>query len=271
MLFTRAPRPALRPYVRQLWAIEPERGSHARPAREHVLPTGLMHLALRLAGPPLRVFGSEQDNRGTTLTQAVVGGARSSYYIREAGTAARSVGVLLEPGASALLFGAGSDELAQRHTTLSDLWGLDAGHWMDQLDASPDAARRLELLEDLIARRLRAGPGPHPAVTGALRALSGGAAVQQAVRASGFSHRHLVTLFRQATGLAPKEYSRVLRLQTVLGRLARGRLPLTELALEAGYSDQSHFNREFRRFCGLTPQAWVRAAPEHPNHVPLPR
>ena len=29
----------------------------------------------------------------------------------------------------------------------------------------------------------------------------------------------------------------------------------TELALEAGFSDQSHFNREFRTVAGITPRA----------------
>ena len=43
---------------------------------------------------------------------------------------------------------------------------------------------------------------------------------------------------------------------------------LMELALEAGYSDQSHFNRDFLEIAGMTPQAYRRAAPTSPHHVP---
>jgi len=45
-------------------------------------------------------------------------------------------------------------------------------------------------------------------------------------------------------------------------------LPWVALALEAGYSDQSHFNRDFLEIAGMTPQAYRRAAPASPNHVP---
>ncbi|RYF38275.1 MAG: AraC family transcriptional regulator, partial [Comamonadaceae bacterium] len=96
------------------------------------------------------------------------------------------------------------------------------------------------------------------------------ASVQEAVERSGASHRHFIALFREGTGLAPKTYSRLLRFQAVLQRLAaEPALPVAELAHDLGYSDQAHFQRDFRAFAGLTPQAWKRAAPEHTHHVPL--
>ena len=270
MLISRQPRPSLQLFVRRLWAIEPKQGRLVQPSREHVLPTGQMHLAIRLSGPALRVFSDESDQQGLVLSHAVVGGARAEFYIREAGALGRSVGVQFQPGAAPFLFGTPADALTRRHTPLADLWGSQAGDWMDQLDAAPDAESRLDLLEDLVARQLPAEAPLQAAVACALQALGNGAAVAEAVRASGLSHRHLLTLFRQSTGLAPKEYSRVLRLQSVLRQFARGRAGAwADVAIEAGYSDQSHFNREFRAFSGLTPQAWLRAAPAHPHHVPV--
>lgn len=50
--------------------------------------------------------------------------------------------------------------------------------------------------------------------------------------------------------------------------LAEGH-PLLAAALDAGYADQAHLNREFREFSGITPGAYRRLAPAHPNHVPL--
>ena len=264
MLVTRAPRPALRPFVKLMWAAEPGPGLVADPpAREHVLPTGDMHLAFRLSGPPLRLLGAETG--ATTLGHAVVGGARSRHYVRDV-VASRSVGVQLHPGAAWTLFGVPASALAETHTPLELLWGPDAERTLARLHAAGSAEERLDLMETLLARRLPQVHGLHPAVARGLRDLHAGASVQDTVRQSGYSHRRFIELFRDTTGLAPKLYSRVLRFQGVLRRLPAAP-DVARLAYECGYSDQAHFQRDFRAFAGLTPQAWRRSAPEHSHHV----
>ena len=58
----RAPSPALRPFVRILWVSEGDRGSASgAEQREHVLPTGEVHIVFRLAGPALRLFDGPDD------------------------------------------------------------------------------------------------------------------------------------------------------------------------------------------------------------------
>lgn len=62
--------------------------------------------------------------------------------------------------------------------------------------------------------------------------------------------------FRRATGKTIGDYVRDLRVQFVLRRLADGEEPIAELALAAGYHDQSHCTREFKRATGLTPAGY---------------
>lgn len=271
MLVTRPPCPLLRPFVKTLWAMDGVPGQPAvPPAREHVLPTGDMHIAFRLSGPALRVFTDADDPIGRSFGYAVVGGARSAHYARETGAPAPSAGVQLRAGAAWALLGAPASALAEMHTPLESLWGAEAGYALEQLHATEGAHQRLDVLERLLVRRLRAAHGLHPAVARGLQRLIAGASVQDAVERSGASHRHFIALFREGTGLAPKTYSRLLRFQAVLRRLAaEPGLGATELAYALGYSDQAHFQRDFRAFAGLTPQAWRRAAPAHTHHVPV--
>lgn len=262
--------PPLRRFVSTVWAsgVTPPT-SPAR--REHVLPTGAMHLVFRLSGPPLRIFRDHADGVGVTLGHAIVGGARSAFYARDVSVPTRSVGAQLLPGAAAALFGVPADALAGHHTPLDALWGDEAALAVERLHAAFTPSRQLAVLEALLLAKLAAAPALHPAVAHALRQLQGDADIRRVVEASGYSHRRLISLVREATGLAPKTYARVMRFQRMLGRIERHpELPWVDLALDAGYSDQAHLSREFAAIAGVTPQAWRRAAPPSANHVPVP-
>jgi AraC family transcriptional regulator len=66
----------------------------------------------------------------------------------------------------------------------------------------------------------------------------------------------LARMFRAHYGLSVGEYGRRLRLAWAAAELARGELPLAAIAARAGFSDQSHFTRVFRRHVGTTPSRY---------------
>jgi AraC-like DNA-binding protein len=239
--------------------------------RERVLPTGAMHFAVRLSDAPLRLFGRPDDATGYTVGHAVVGGARTTAYLRDISVPSRSVGAQLHPGACEILFGIPAGELSERHTPLEAIWGSGAASELrERLLAAGSLQQQLELFESALAARLPRVRGVHPAVAHALERFAGSGDVGQVVRETGYSHRRFLALFRETVGLAPKVYCRILRFQQAVQRLAPGvNVAPIEVALEAGYSDQSHLNREFREFSGLTPGEYRKASPLWPSHVPL--
>jgi AraC family transcriptional regulator len=64
---------------------------------------------------------------------------------------------------------------------------------------------------------------------------------------------HLTRTFRRFRGYTPGEYLQQLRVRRVCEGLAQPDLLLVDLALEAGFADQSHCTRVFRRLVGLPP------------------
>jgi AraC-like DNA-binding protein len=263
-MISRAPCPALRPFVSKVWASD-ERA--ARGGRERVLPTGGMHLVFRFSAP-LRVFEREDDPSGRVIGHAIVGGARASAYLRDTSQPVSSVGAQLLPGASALLLGVPALALAERHTPLEDLWGAAARELHARLAETVEPARRLALFEALLAARLPRVRGVHPAVTCALARFAEGATVGTIVGETGYSHRGFTTLFEREVGLSPKRFQRVQRLQRALAAASHGE-PWARIAIEHGYADQSHLHRELRELGGLTPSAYARAAPRFASHVPI--
>ena len=70
---------------------------------------------------------------------------------------------------------------------------------------------------------------------------------------------HLARVFRLKYGTPVGAYLRGLRLTWAAGRLTDSEDAIAQIAHEAGFFDQSHFTRMFKRHFGLTPQAYRRA------------
>jgi AraC family transcriptional regulator len=64
---------------------------------------------------------------------------------------------------------------------------------------------------------------------------------------------HLSRAFRRHAGCTVGDLVRRLRVDFARRRLSDPDVPLAEIALEAGFSDQSHFTRTFRRVTGVSP------------------
>jgi AraC-like DNA-binding protein len=71
--------------------------------------------------------------------------------------------------------------------------------------------------------------------------------------AAGISADHLARSFRQCHGCTVGEHVRRLRVEFACRQLAASEQPLVEIALDAGFTDQSHFTKTFKRLMGVTP------------------
>jgi AraC family transcriptional regulator len=66
---------------------------------------------------------------------------------------------------------------------------------------------------------------------------------------------HFARLFKNSTGMPPHQYVIARRVERAKELLRdRDPLPLAEVAVETGFSSQSHFTRHFKRFVGVTPR-----------------
>ena len=75
----------------------------------------------------------------------------------------------------------------------------------------------------------------------------------QVARAAGVHPVYLGQIFRQEFGETLGEYLNRIRVRAAAGMLANSDLPLSAVAVDLGFYDQSHFTRVFRQFTGATP------------------
>ncbi|WIV97131.1 AraC family transcriptional regulator [Kinneretia aquatilis] len=82
--------------------------------------------------------------------------------------------------------------------------------------------------------------------------MSQALSLEELAQLGGWSEFQLLRRFKHAFGLTPHAYQIDLRLNRAK-RLLRQGLPLSEVALELGFSDQSHFQRHFKKRHATTP------------------
>ena len=68
---------------------------------------------------------------------------------------------------------------------------------------------------------------------------------------AGFSVFHFARAFKRSTGMAPHEFVTICRIERAKAMLIAGRGSVPEIAYAVGYSNVSHFRRQFRRYTGF--------------------
>ncbi|HOX50737.1 MAG TPA: AraC family transcriptional regulator [Fibrobacteria bacterium] len=85
-----------------------------------------------------------------------------------------------------------------------------------------------------------------------LESLEDGVAVEELAFSAGLSEYYFSRLFRSETGMPPHAWHLQARAKAAVEMLLE-RMPIQQVALELGFSDQSHFTRVFRRAVGVPP------------------
>ena len=167
------------------------------------------------------------------------------------------VGVTLAPGEALPILDVPLHELRDRTVPLGELWPR-AQLLLDEMTTQRTAEARAAVLQRALSNRVSGSRTAGLArIRHGLRQISethGRLRIRTLARSVGVSERQLERLFRERTGLGPKEMARVARLRSVLAHLASmGRADWADLANACGYADQAHLIHEFQALTGKSP------------------
>ena len=80
--------------------------------------------------------------------------------------------------------------------------------------------------------------------------------IKRLAGANGISHRQLNRRFKEATGLTPQQFMMRSRIERACEELRKTDRPLSDIAYELGFCDQSAFTAQFRKRMTLTPKKY---------------
>jgi AraC-like DNA-binding protein len=189
-------------------------------------------------------------------------GVHTARYTRLLEGTSFAFGIKFRPGGFQPFLGGPVAAIADLRLPILDVFG-DAGMaFAAQVRACAEADAMAAAAEAFLLARL-AKPDPNVALASALLANIDGDAsissVEALVAKCGLNNRALQRLFQHYVGVGPKWVIKRYRIHEAVAQLQSGApLRLSQLALDLGYFDQSHFIREFTRLVGKPPGEYTR-------------
>lgn len=161
-----------------------------------------------------------------------------------------------------------TSELTDRVAPLEDLWGTVGFQLESSIANAKDEAARIGLMESALLKMLANARRPTtsldvPALAASVLRRRGRLSVECLADAAGVSRQRLTRVFRESVGVSPKRFCRLARFRSALA-LVSGRVNWAQVAVEMGYTDQSHMIAEFREFSRVTPGALAMRRFFHP-------
>lgn len=243
------PSPRLAAFVRCVWTFEAEGGTDQP---ERIVPDARPELIIHY-GAPYRESGVEQP-------RALFAGQLTRPLWLRTGGRAGVVGVRFRPAGARGFLRRPLSAVNDARVPLEEICPGEARALVDAISAAPDAAARVAAAERFVAARI-AGDEGDPLVSRCVEWIEerGGLfAIDELAEEAGIGRRQIERRFRDATGISPRLLGNILRIRRVFDELDHGSARAwTDAAMQAGYFDQSHFIREFRRFVGCTPTEFL--------------
>lgn len=247
----------LKPFVQYFWFLE---GKAIDSASKSIGPLADGCPGMMIQNPGL---GTYFDQNNQQLPETFLYGqtiSRTSLHLE--GTF-RTIGVRLLPNALKTIFGFDANELADSCLDLSLLPKKHDPEISQKLLDAHSMDSQLELLSsylhsEVLKRQREEDMLIHYAVN-QISAAKGNFALRDLQKELNLSERSLERRFRHEIGISPKLFSKICRFQAAWSQLQRRDFSkLSDIAFDNGYSDQSHFIRNFKQFAGFPPQQMMK-------------
>lgn len=218
----------------------------------NILPETALVMAFRFSGN----ISYATKNGMEALPMAVITGIRKTVRHLQYSAGTSILLIKFREGAAMAFFKQPLHEIRDK--------SLDMDHFLpsslitlfeEQLSEADDNIQRIALTEKLLLSMLRDVPKDVLVLHTINRIIEarGDISVRDLLLGIPVSRDAFEKRFRKSTGTSPKQFSTIIRLNTAIKSYPA--LPaFTDIALSAGYYDQSHFIKDFRKFTGQPPR-----------------
>lgn len=246
------PSASLKPYIKSYKIIESVDAIVNR-----VVPDTSCAMAFCIKGQLSYLNHSDKD----VLPTAIFSGLRTSVRLINYAPQTLSVIVLFKEMGVSAFFRPSVHELFEKSISLNILFPAKTiALFEEQLAETKTNEEKINILEQFLCSKLFQTK-PDTIVSAALHKIyanHGLGRIKDLTNSLNISQDAFEKRFRKVTGTTPKQFSNIVRLKTMI----RQNPPASfiDMALANNYYDQSHFNKDFKRFTGQMPTDFFKSA-----------
>jgi AraC-like DNA-binding protein len=270
LLKLHTPNPPLSDFVELFTYYEDYAPTHSV---ERVLPEGVVEIIIDLTDEPKWMHDNETLKHSKSYRWAWVSGMRSRFI--SIGVAGRSAMFIIrfKSGKAYPFLQMPVSEIDNQVVDSDAVFDSAFASYRTQLIEAPTPRRKFQVAENFILQRIRNHFEIHPAVSYVVNEVMRNpstATIGCIIQQTGYTHKHLLSLFNKYVGLSPKQFVRLTRFQHAVLHIERSKqIDWMQVANDCGYYDQSHFIKDFKEFSGFSPSEYVQRKYEFVNYVPM--
>ena len=235
-----APCSTLKPFIHAFWELK---GDDSDNQWERIFPDGCSGLIFNMGDTCVTDNGKVKIDFGKTY----VAGTMTSFKDSLIDSSTHLIGVCLKPAVLSDFYNfVPQSEIINQTVLLEDSRSFD----IDKIIKSST-----EYLNIFFLNRLQHRNGYLKSVIEHIHAAKGKLSIDAIAKKSFTTIRDLERKFKVEIGISPKEYSRIVRFQNALAKIAdtKRERSLSDIAVECGYYDHTHLTNEFKRNTGHVP------------------
>lgn len=249
--YTIPPPPHLKPYVRFFWVLEHELGADEPEYIYRSIADSCTEMVFHY-----KTYFQEIDAAdGLDWSSSGIQFQTTQYRRFVAKQSFGIFGVYLYPFAVPYLFNMPASEGSNYALDYDTFLGKAGRDLEEKIMLAADNYKRAEILAAFLTGRLSDKPMKDNNIVASIKHVIHSkqfGTVSQLADHYNLSTRQFDRKFKEYAGFSPKTYLRLVRLHNAIQQYGNNK-PLTQIALECGYYDQSHFIHDVKAFTGYHP------------------
>lgn len=227
---------------------------------ERLVPTGHAFIIFELDGFTRHTYDNETLRSNATFTKVWISGMHRNYISISAHENSSMFVIQFKPQGAYPYLHIQMDKIAEKIVPAEEILGKKILQLRDKLITATTHEEKFKLAEAWLNDQYdneRKAPDELVEVITELQ-REPAANLEQVKQSFPNSQKHLIDLFKKHVGITPKYYQRIMRFNDILQRIQnKEQIKWTDVAYSCGYTDQSHFIKEFRHFSGFNPQEFI--------------
>lgn len=250
------PSNALVPYIKRYWAIENvlDKGEVCI---QRIIPTGLPELLLYFTPLP-KVLNS---NKYLSDNVALYGHQNDFYDIKLTGKLS-VFSIVFQPQGLMPFFKFPLHEICNQNVPLKYLIGQAGRDLEEKMGEADTFHQRVSIVETYLLNLLRNNFTDFEfrrinRIVELIKRNGGNVSITRMASEACLCRKQFERIFAEYIGISPKQYLKIIRFQfAIFQKLQNVNMNMTKLSYESEYYDQSHFIKDFKSMCGMTPKQY---------------